>query len=296
MPPTPQDPMEIYVDDSKLTLHGLQQHYVKLAENEKNRKLNELLDALEFNQVVIFVKSVQRAIQLDKLLQECNFPSVAIHASMKQEDRIKLYQSFKDVRRLADRAARAARAAAARLRRRPLSFAHSSSIAFSSPRTSGGAASTSSALTSSSTMTCPTIRTRTCTASGAPGASAPRASLSRSPRPKRMRRSSRTCSLVSRCPSRPCRSRSMSRHTCARASPPPVAAAAPACTCPALGARPRLCAPSAPAARHAHSPWQDGLRLVSASNRPGFAPLARAKRRVGVAGWGGGGRHARFGT
>jgi ATP-dependent RNA helicase UAP56/SUB2 len=91
-----QDPMEIYVDDSKLTLHGLQQHYVKMAENEKNRKLNELLDALEFNQVVIFVKSVQRAIQLDKLLQECNFPSVAIHASMKQEDRIKLYQSFKD--------------------------------------------------------------------------------------------------------------------------------------------------------------------------------------------------------
>mmetsp|Transcript_28505 Transcript_28505/g.73077 ORF Transcript_28505/g.73077 Transcript_28505/m.73077 type:complete len:212 (-) Transcript_28505:905-1540(-) len=91
-----QDPMEIYVDDSKLTLHGLQQHYVKLAENEKNRKLNELLDALEFNQVVVFVKSVQRAIQLDKLLQECNFPSVAIHASMKQEERIKMYQNFKD--------------------------------------------------------------------------------------------------------------------------------------------------------------------------------------------------------
>jgi len=91
-----QDPMEIFVDDSKLTLHGLQQHYIKLAENEKNRKLNELLDALEFNQVVVFVKSVNRAIQLDKLLQECNFPSVAIHASMKQEERIKMYQNFKD--------------------------------------------------------------------------------------------------------------------------------------------------------------------------------------------------------
>jgi len=91
-----QDPMEIYVDDSKLTLHGLQQHYVKLAENEKNRKLNELLDALEFNQVVVFVKSVSRANALDKLLQECNFPSVAIHGSMKQEERIKLYQNFKD--------------------------------------------------------------------------------------------------------------------------------------------------------------------------------------------------------
>jgi len=45
-------PMEVYVDDeAKLTLHGLQQHYVKLKDNEKNRKLFDLLDALEFNQV-----------------------------------------------------------------------------------------------------------------------------------------------------------------------------------------------------------------------------------------------------
>lgn len=44
--------MEVYVDDeAKLTLHGLQQHYVKLKENEKNKKLFELLDLLEFNQV-----------------------------------------------------------------------------------------------------------------------------------------------------------------------------------------------------------------------------------------------------
>ena len=43
--------MEVYVDDeAKLTLHGLQQHYVKLKDAEKNRKLFELLDALEFNQ------------------------------------------------------------------------------------------------------------------------------------------------------------------------------------------------------------------------------------------------------
>ena len=74
------DPMEIYVDDeTKLTLHGLVQHYIKLTEAEKNRKLNDLLDALMFNQVVIFVKSVQRCTYLDKLLTECNFPSIAIH-------------------------------------------------------------------------------------------------------------------------------------------------------------------------------------------------------------------------
>lgn len=45
-------PMEVYIDDeTKLTLHGLQQHYVKLQDREKNRKLFDLLDVLEFNQV-----------------------------------------------------------------------------------------------------------------------------------------------------------------------------------------------------------------------------------------------------
>jgi len=92
-----QDPHEISVDEeSKLTLHGLLQYFVKLSEKEKNRKLNDLLDALEFNQVVIFVKSVQRAIALDKLLVECSFPSIAIHSGLNQEDRIARYKQFKE--------------------------------------------------------------------------------------------------------------------------------------------------------------------------------------------------------
>lgn len=122
-------PLEIYVDDEKkLTLHGLQQHFVRLEESAKNRKLNDLLDSLEFNQVrpprplaerrspalcadcrripahpflvrpsqvVIFVKSVSRARELDKLLNECQFPSIAIHGGLPQEQRIKLFQQFK---------------------------------------------------------------------------------------------------------------------------------------------------------------------------------------------------------
>ena len=50
--------MEVYIDDeAKLTLHGLRQHYVKLNDifytrySEKNRKLFELLDVVEFSQV-----------------------------------------------------------------------------------------------------------------------------------------------------------------------------------------------------------------------------------------------------
>lgn len=90
-------PMEVYVDDeTKLTLHGLQQHYVKLKENEKNKKLFELLDILEFNQVVIFVKSVQRCVALATLLTEQNFPAIGIHRGMVQEERLSRYQQFKD--------------------------------------------------------------------------------------------------------------------------------------------------------------------------------------------------------
>ena len=60
---------------------------MRLAENEKNRKLNDLLDALVFNQVIIFVRTVARAVELNKLLLECNFPSIAIHRDLDQEDR-----------------------------------------------------------------------------------------------------------------------------------------------------------------------------------------------------------------
>jgi ATP-dependent RNA helicase UAP56/SUB2 len=86
-----QNPLEIYIDielaDTKLTLQGLQQYYIKLSESEKNRKLNELLDEMQFNQVIIFVKSTLRATELDKLLRECNFPSIAVHSGVSQEER-----------------------------------------------------------------------------------------------------------------------------------------------------------------------------------------------------------------
>jgi len=82
-------------NESKLTLHGLQQYFVKLKPEEKNRKLADLLDALEFNQVVIFVSKGIRARELDRLLKECNFPSDHIHGGMPQEERLKRYNAFR---------------------------------------------------------------------------------------------------------------------------------------------------------------------------------------------------------
>lgn len=43
-------------------------------------------------QVVIFVRSVARARELNKLLNECNFPSVCIHSGMNQSERIQSYK------------------------------------------------------------------------------------------------------------------------------------------------------------------------------------------------------------
>ncbi|GMM30439.1 ATP-dependent RNA helicase [Martiniozyma asiatica (nom. inval.)] len=92
-----KNPLEIYVDDEKkLTLHGLQQYYIKLGEEKKNIKLAELLDALEFNQVIIFVKSTKRATALNQLLVDSNFPSIVVHSGIPQEERIKRYKLFKD--------------------------------------------------------------------------------------------------------------------------------------------------------------------------------------------------------
>jgi len=36
------------------------------------------------------VKTVVRAVELDKLLNECNFPSIAIHRQLDQEERYNL--------------------------------------------------------------------------------------------------------------------------------------------------------------------------------------------------------------
>jgi len=47
--------VEVYVnDESKLTLHGLVQHYTMLGEEGKNKRLMDLLDQLDFNQVCLW--------------------------------------------------------------------------------------------------------------------------------------------------------------------------------------------------------------------------------------------------
>ena len=46
--------------------------------------------------MIIFVKTVPRCIALSQLLTEQNFPAIAMHRSMPQEERLSRYQQFKD--------------------------------------------------------------------------------------------------------------------------------------------------------------------------------------------------------
>merc|ERR1711879_911435 len=76
-----RNPLEIFVtDNSKLTLHGLQQYYVSLIEKEKVKKLFAILDAVEFNQVKNFQQRIlvttdlfARGIDVSKINVVINF-------------------------------------------------------------------------------------------------------------------------------------------------------------------------------------------------------------------------------
>jgi len=71
-----------------------------------------MLDVLEFNQVVIFVKNAKRALALNGLLEDCSFPSMTLHELPKQfkhkakgdkvmvdATRIERLQMFKDFKK-----------------------------------------------------------------------------------------------------------------------------------------------------------------------------------------------------
>ena len=58
-------------------------------------KLLDVLDAVQFNQVIIFVNNIKRCEALCDILNSNSFPTIAIHADLPQEERIKKFDQFK---------------------------------------------------------------------------------------------------------------------------------------------------------------------------------------------------------
>jgi len=95
-----RSPLEIFIDDQKkLTLHGLVQYYSNLQEKDKTKTLLSLLYKLNYNQTIIFCKSIERAKFLNEILCKMDLPSIAIHRKMTQEDRIEKYKEFKEFKK-----------------------------------------------------------------------------------------------------------------------------------------------------------------------------------------------------
>lgn len=73
--------------EKKLTLHGLHQFYCEIPEADKIKTLDSLLKKLQYNQTVIFTKSVDRAKFLDEILQKAGHKSITIHGDLAQAKR-----------------------------------------------------------------------------------------------------------------------------------------------------------------------------------------------------------------
>ena len=71
-------------EHAKLALRGLQQRFVKVTDREKNSQICRILDKVEFDQVLIFVNSIDRCLRLTDLLKDQNFPAIDMHSGMSQ--------------------------------------------------------------------------------------------------------------------------------------------------------------------------------------------------------------------
>ena len=89
---------EFYLDEKNLSLSHLQQFYLLIKSSsykEKNERLKDILDTLNFNQVIIFVNTVSYTQVLYQFLkEEQGFPCATIHSELSQEERYSLKITF----------------------------------------------------------------------------------------------------------------------------------------------------------------------------------------------------------
>ena len=89
-------PLEVIIgDDTKLTLHGLQQFYVDVKEKEKLRQCYHLLTTIDYNQTIIFVSTINRCNALEDVLAKLKQDVIKIHGAMQQGERLFNYNAFK---------------------------------------------------------------------------------------------------------------------------------------------------------------------------------------------------------
>ncbi|KAL8402612.1 hypothetical protein RB596_009108 [Gaeumannomyces avenae] len=95
-----QRPIEVNIQST--ISKTFRQNYIVLSEKEKINRLYNLLGQVPFRQAIIFVKSANRSIWVNRNLKTRGFNSIDIHSGISQNDRITTYTLFKhsDVMRI----------------------------------------------------------------------------------------------------------------------------------------------------------------------------------------------------
>lgn len=91
-----RDPVKIFINREQLTLEGIKQYYV-LLENDEHKyiTLKDLFDKITLSQTIIYCNSIHRVQVLTQKMKNDNFPVACIYGSMKQQERNRILNEFK---------------------------------------------------------------------------------------------------------------------------------------------------------------------------------------------------------
>jgi translation initiation factor 4A len=91
-----QNPTQIRVKAEELTLQGIAQYYINLADDvQKYETVKDIFESLTISQAIIYCNSTHRVDDLSEAMKTDNFPVEKIHGKMSEQERKDNYQKFK---------------------------------------------------------------------------------------------------------------------------------------------------------------------------------------------------------
>lgn len=91
-----KDPLEISIDENKVTLDSIEQRYISLPEGEKNQYLLAFLDKYKPKRSIIFCNTKAMSDRLMIFLKENGLDCDVIHSDIRQSQRIATMYDFKN--------------------------------------------------------------------------------------------------------------------------------------------------------------------------------------------------------
>jgi translation initiation factor 4A len=91
-----RDPVKILINKEQLTLEGIDQYYVGLADDsEKYDLLKNIFEKISVNQCIIYANSLRRVSDLFEAMVSDGYPVCCIHSAMNKGERLHNYDQFK---------------------------------------------------------------------------------------------------------------------------------------------------------------------------------------------------------